>query len=851
MEIAPPMSFAVPGDVDRVARPKLSLRLKLHHGIILFAILLVALLANAADRQLGIYREHFRERGERDAANLALAFDAHIGRTIAGIDQALLMLRAEIERDPARIAELSRTLAEGPLGGLAFQIGAIDRRGYIAFSTVREATARPVYVGDREHFRFQFENPGDALFVSTPVKGRASGRWTLQFTRKLRDARGGFDGVVIIGVDPAELVAFHRSIDIGRRGSVALVGRDGISRVRTSASGIEIGEIVGDWPLLLALAERERGSYLTRSADGADTVLVSYRALAGSSLVVAVGVSEREQLAPYFELRATLHTRAGIAGGFLVLVLLFLAYQARRLQRADADLRQTETALRGNQVRLHDFAAASSDWFWERTASGELRFVAESSLETPGEPVSRRPAAPVPPEAARRDAARFIEPFAANRAAFRDGRIEYVDGRRRTRHLSLSGKPIVDDSGRLAGYRGTATDITAKIAAEAEAERMRRLLQAAIEAFDGGFAVFDGEERLVFWNAQFEAWHAELGARVAAGVSHAALIDDAGHAAPMPLAADRRAAWIKAWSALKREDHGSLESPWSGERWMWISHRRLAGEWSLCVMVDVTGLKRRELDLAAAKIGADEANRAKSTFLARMSHELRTPLNAIIGFSEAQTNQLFGPIGDARYLGYARDIRDSGRHLLGIINQLLDMSRAEAGRFDLEEEVFDPRLVAEEAIRLLAERAEAAGTAIRLDLPATLPCLRADRRLVKQMLINLLSNAVKFTPAGGRIALAAAVVEGGGLALRVADSGIGIAAKDIAVVLTPFGQIHSHLTRNHEGTGLGLTLVKTFIELHGGTLGLVSTLGEGTTVTLTFPRERVEPAPKPRADLAA
>ncbi len=829
------------------SRFTLALRPKLHHGLLLFGVLIAAVIANAVNRQLENYKLHFLERGARDTANLALAFEQYIVRTIGGVDQTLLLVRDEIERNPAKISESSRILAEGPLKRLAFQISVIGREGDMTFSSIAPDAGR-VYLGDRDHFRFQFENPKDELFVGAPVKGRVSGKWSIQFSRKLRRADGGFAGVIVISVDPAELVAFQRAIDVGRHGFIALIGRDGISRVQSSTGGLVIGESFGDWPLLLHLAERESGTYATSSPTGPRKMMVSYRALPNSQLVVAVGVAEGEVLAPYYEWRAVLIGRACAITALLLVILLLLAYQARRLQRTSASLRYTEAELRQNQARLHDFAAASSDWFWEQKTGDQLRFVSENALDA-GRPFAQDASAP--PNDARGIAALFIEPFVRSRRSFRDGRIGYVNERGQRRHISLSGKPVADERGRVTGYRGTASDITDRIAAEAETERMRQLLQAAIEAFDGGFAIFDADGQLALWNRQFEAWHVEVGCRVATGARYIELVEQSGRAPQLRIADDQRANWIASRIALCGETHGNLESQWSGGRWMWISHRRLHGDWSLCVMVDITGLKRREMELFAARVEAESANRAKSNFLARMSHELRTPLNAIIGFSEAQATQIFGPIGDARYLGYARDVRDSGHHLLGIINQLLDMSRAEAGKFELDEELFDLNPVIDEAVKLLSDRANMTGVAIeRTSLPGSCR-LRADRRLVKQMLINLLSNAVKFTPSGGRITILATKDAAGNLALTVADTGIGIAANDIAIVLTPFGQIHSPLTRKHEGTGLGLSLVKTFIELHGGTMALISTLGEGTAVTLTLPRQRVEHDPGRPADIAA
>ena len=254
---------------------------------------------------------------------------------------------------------------------------------------------------------------------------------------------------------------------------------------------------------------------------------------------------------------------------------------------------------------------------------------------------------------------------------------------------------------------------------------------------------------------------------------------------------------------------------------------------------DISGRKRQDEELRIAKEAAEIANRSKTEFLANMSHELRTPLNAIIGFSEIIKNQLLGPVGAPRYREYATDIYRSGNHLLEIINDILDLSKLEAGKFELHErELYLPD-VTEDCLRLVRERAHEAGLRLGTAMAADLPLLWADQRLVKQILLNLLSNAVKFTPRGGKVTVEARVAESGELALAVADTGIGMSASEIQTALTPFGQVDSALTRRHQGSGLGVPLVKSLSERHGGRLEITSRPGAGTTVTVLFPPARV------------
>ncbi|HEY1706630.1 MAG TPA: MHYT domain-containing protein [Rhizomicrobium sp.] len=253
---------------------------------------------------------------------------------------------------------------------------------------------------------------------------------------------------------------------------------------------------------------------------------------------------------------------------------------------------------------------------------------------------------------------------------------------------------------------------------------------------------------------------------------------------------------------------------------------------------------KRELGFALETASA--ANKSKSAFLATMSHELRTPLNAIIGFAELMAAEAFGPLGNDRYKGYNEDIGKAGAHLLSIINEILDLSRLEAGKVELEEtEVALPQLLAE-ASAMMEARAKDNGIALTLVCPPGLPRLKADDRRVKQVVLNLLSNAVKFTPKGGAVALTAALRDGA-VFIAVTDTGIGIAKEDLPKAFESFSQIDNRLSRKFEGSGLGLPLARHLVELHGGRLDLESELHHGTTATVLFPRDRSIREPERRA----
>ncbi|WP_419902212.1 PAS domain S-box protein [Kiloniella sp.] len=259
-------------------------------------------------------------------------------------------------------------------------------------------------------------------------------------------------------------------------------------------------------------------------------------------------------------------------------------------------------------------------------------------------------------------------------------------------------------------------------------------------------------------------------------------------------------------------------------------------QYFVCVMQDISNQKEVEQELTVLKESAEQASRAKSEFMALMSHELRTPLNAILGFSEILATEMFGPLGSPRYRDYARDVNESGAHLLDLINDILDLSKAEAGKIELYEDDLDVNAVISRCEKMLLGRAEEAGLSLNLDLANEMPRLIGDEKRIKQVLINLISNALKFTRAGGVVTVSSYVTNRG-LELSVMDTGIGMAASEIPKALAPFGQVDSSLSRKHEGTGLGLPLSKRLTELHGAEFLIASELGAGTTVTLVFPLE--------------
>jgi signal transduction histidine kinase len=279
---------------------------------------------------------------------------------------------------------------------------------------------------------------------------------------------------------------------------------------------------------------------------------------------------------------------------------------------------------------------------------------------------------------------------------------------------------------------------------------------------------------------------------------------------------------------------GHRELELADGRWVRMTANATSEDGSILFFSDFTAIKEREENLRAAKQEAEAANAAKTRFLANMSHELRTPLNAIIGFSEIINGQIFGEVGNARYLGYSGDILRSGRHLLDVINSVLDLSKSEAGKMNLNIRDIDMREILKDCAVMVGEQAAEAGLEFAMrGIDGEIP-LKGDPAKLRQIFLNLLSNAIKFTPRGGSVWVEAKAGPAG-VTVTVGDSGIGMSPDDIAVALTPFGQVDNRLERRYEGTGLGLPLTKAFIELHGGRLSFDSARGAGTRVTATFP----------------
>jgi two-component system cell cycle sensor histidine kinase PleC len=577
-------------------------------------------------------------------------------------------------------------------------------------------------------------------------------------------------------------------------------------------------------------------------------VLVSVRPIADGALVSAVAApapplltaNMQEQGSYLFSLLAPLAAGCGLA--------ILLVRQSRRAQMA-----QQAFAISEERFRLAVEAARCGIWEWDlktdrvlmSDVTGVILGWGGGGVATGQEVLGRI-------SADHRERVRQALTSASVYGAFdvsfrvpdRHGKSAWVDARGQ----AFGPQP----NGGYSSIIGVAFDVTEERISQARAQAAETRLRDAIESASEAFVLWDRAGRLVMCNRNYR---------------------DVFSLEPRLLkpGAPRETVERCAKLAIKREfpdfasGKGVVEAELNNGRWIQISTRPTADGGLVMSAADITAIKNQEevrrvneealrkavsnleasqsqlAELArkyeAEKIRAESANKAKSEFLANMSHELRTPLNAINGFSEIMLGELFGPLGDARYKEYAGDILNSGQHLLAVINDILDMSKIEAGKMNLKFEPIDLQEVAEDAVRLVRNRAEAAGLSVVIDMP-NLPDVEADFRAIKQVLLNLLSNAVKFTPRGGEIRVFGRAGSDGTGASRVMvgvqDTGIGISKSDLERLAKPFEQVESQHAKTQQGTGLGLALTKSLIEMHGGMLEMKSEPGKGTTVSFVL-----------------
>ncbi len=627
-----------------------------------------------------------------------------------------------------------------------------------------------------------------------------------------------------------------------------------------SLQGRQILDVLGPTQPLTTFAAAA-GTMEIMLPDGA-AAFATVRSLRNPIGMVAVVQTSTDALANWRSATALTVTLAATTG-FVVLILGFaFHWQATRAREADV-IHDTvrgriDTALNRGRCGLWDWDLARGRVFWSHSMFDILGLPPKDDLLTFGEVNAL----------VHKDDINLYE--LATQVA--DAKVQSIDHAFRMRHadgrwLWLRARCELTRQDGEGGLHliGIAVDITEQKSLVERTTAADARLRDAIETIPEAFVLWDAENRLVLCNSNFQQLHHLPDDAVAVGAQY-----------EMVVAAGRKPILRTTVANDGSQPPGArtFEAQLDDGRWMHISERRTKDGGYVSVGTDITKIKLHEQKLvegekrqivtiadlrrsqetlqlqtaeladlaekyAEEKTRAEDANAAKSKFLANMSHELRTPLNAIIGFSEIMEAAMFGPLGAEKYREYSRDIRESGQYLLDVINDILDMSKIEAGGIPLALEDVDLDPVLADCLRVVWQRA----TEKRLNLRSSIdPAIRlkADRRALKQITLNLLSNAVKFTPDGGAVAVRGHV-RSGMVTIAIQDNGIGIAKDALRKLGRPFEQVESQLTKRHQGSGLGLAIAKSLVEMHGGAMRIRSTLGKGTMVVVRLPME-VRPA---------
>ena len=409
-----------------------------------------------------------------------------------------------------------------------------------------------------------------------------------------------------------------------------------------------------------------------------------------------------------------------------------------------------------------------------------------------------------------------------------DFRMVLADGTEKTIHQHA--ELARNEAGEPVRMLGTVQDITERRKSEVRS----RWLLTAIESLSECVAVYDENDCLVFCNAPYRELNHAVSETLVPGVPHEEHINAIVAKRLVPASIGREEEWLKKRMEHHRNPKGPLEISRQDGQWFLAYEKHLEDGGCVLLMTDITEMKRVETERLQALVQAERASLSKSRFLATMSHELRTPLNAILGFSEIIGSEHFGPLGNPKYREYADDILASSRHLLDLVNDVLDLSAIEAGKYSLTRERIEISEIVDECFRTIADAAKRKRISYSIDIPANLPRCYADRRGAKQILLNLLSDAVKFTPEGGSIKLSIVAADSH-LTIKVKDTGQGIPERGLDLLTSPFSRAEFDPHKSQEGAGLGLSIVDSLLKLNGGELDIESEPGSGTTVSVTLP----------------
>ncbi len=674
-----------------------------------------------------------------------------------------------------------------------------------------------------------------AIQVTEPV--RQDGAWiSTAYRRENVDAADRDAKILTVSFNTDQLAAWWRTIGLPQGASAALVHQGSSLWLQFAAAPAEAESRTSAPPLARAIAQSvqaDSGFTTLGASDGkdgqhrvawtelgiADLTLCSSLS---TTLVSQLWWSEFTHLIIYD--LATLVVLAAIGAVFCRNILI------------------ESTERRRSEGRFRDFGETSSDWFWETDANHRYTYLSRNFERFTGTSASTmlgKPRDEIVTEA--NDEARQIHREAmANLEPFKAIEITWRAPSGRLHRIRSSGKPMFGRDGRFQGYRGSAVDVTQELEAQTRAEAARTQLIEALESIPYAIALFDADERFVMANARYrDTIDAQVRDLLIPGIRFEDLVREGAKRGLYRIPNGDVETYVAARMADHRRLSCSREHQMGDGTFVRVTEHRTRDGGFVVTMTDITDLKNQAEALRRARDEAESASRAKSEFLANMSHELRTPLNAVLGFSEVMDQELLGALGNERYREYSRDISASASHLLGIINDMLDLARIEAGRFEITEDVLDVEQLVSQCVSFLQPSITKAGVQVVVTAPGDTIGLRADQRAMRQVLLNVLSNACKFSPEGSTIEIAWSCDHDDRLRLSVTDQGEGMSASDVVHAFMPFGQVKNAMTSRREGTGLGLPITRSLLDLHNGEIEIDSTPGKGTTVLITLPTERV------------
>ena len=781
----------------------------LNAGLLVIGLSVIFLIWLGVWRNLESRRDFALEHSRNDGLFLTSALAENLTNLIDRVDPQLLMLKQRYELDPNRF-DLAALVASTALTSRdPLQVSLMDRHG-VLLGMVGAENAPPSSTMRTASLQYHASGVGDGLHIKTSRSPDGSKETLIQISRRLDGPDGAMAGVLAISIDPSYFKAMVAKFEIGAKSRILIVP----SPAFPIASGS-----------LQTIADRPE--------DGVKSLII-HHALTHFPITIVLSLPLADIYSDEWVDGVIVRSLAIVATLAILLMGLFALLSA--LRGLDYQRQLLE-----NATRFEDFARSASELQWETDRDDRFCWFSEGAAATTKGDAEKMlgrhridyAVDPTDPAWA------LYRQCVAQRLPFRDLVTEryHVDGE--TWFVRISGVPVFDRNGDFCGYRGTSSNVTAERAARQRVElaeaQLRGITQnlpgvvfqirRAADGSDFRYTYFS-DRSLEYLGCEPEAAMADYRCVMANFLPEDQAEIERILMNPPPIDQPRS----YTYRVLSR---GKV-------RWLeYVSQSRLDRDGSIITdgfAMDVTASHERETQIKIAYHRADLANQAKSRFLAHVSHELRTPLNAIIGFSEVIHEQIFGN-DQARYVEYAGHIHESGIHLLSIINDILDLSRVDAGQFVLTEAQADLRDVIESANRLVGIQAERKQIAINQSVSVEGP-LYCDRRLLIQVLVNVLSNAVKFTPIGGHISLNVFLADDHTLRINITDDGVGMSEDEIAQAFEPFRRGEAMVRQESEGTGLGLAICKRLMELHGGEIAMSCQDGQGVMVSLAFPKHR-------------